>query len=364
MKMYVYIIRRLLLLIPVIIGVTVITFALSHANLTLLIDGYLGRIRTPQHIAIVKAELHLNLPTYAQYFYYLGNLFTGNWGYLAPTEPFDAGTPVFVEFERRFPPTLELAILATILVFLMGLPLGVFSAVKKDRLTDQITRVIAMLGVSLPVFWLGLIILIAVGPNSILPAQLRLVGVGQIPPSYYYYPHTSILEPWVNTKVSGLSRPTGFLLVDTLIYGDWKAFLAALYTLFWPSFSVAFTSFGLIVRFLRSSMLEVMNQDFIRTARSKGVPEYFVIRKHVRRNALGATTTVMGLFFAGLLGGVVVTETVFGWPGMGRWLFYAAIGGDMVSIMATTFVFTIVIVTANLIVDIIYSYLDPRVRLE
>ncbi|MEM1814156.1 MAG: ABC transporter permease, partial [Thermoplasmatales archaeon] len=119
-----------------------------------------------------------------------------------------------------------------------------------------------------------------------------------------------------------------------------------------------------IVRFLRSSMLEVMNQDFIRTARSKGVPEYFVIRKHVRRNALGATTTVMGLFFAGLLGGVVVTETVFGWPGMGRWLFYAAIGGDMVSIMATTFVFTIVIVIANLIVDIIYSYLDPRVRLE
>jgi len=364
LKLYVYIIRRILLLIPVIIGVTVLTFFLSHANLTLLIDGYLGRIRTPAHIAIVKAELHLNMPVYAQYFYYLGNLFTGNWGYLAPTELFDAGTPVFVEFERRFPPTMELALLATALVLVMGLPLGVFSAVKKDRLTDQATRVLAMVGVSIPVFWLGILILIYFGPNSVLPFQLRLLGSGQIPPSYYYVPGTSILEPWVNTKVSGLTQPTGFLLIDTLYYGDVSAFLAGLYTLFWPALTVALTSFALVTRFLRSSMLEVMGQDYVRTARSKGVPEHFVIHKHVRRNALGATTTVMGLFFATLLSGVVVTETVFGWPGMGRWLFSAAIGGDMVSIMATTFIFTIIIVVANLIVDIIYSFLDPRVRLE
>lgn len=352
------------MLIPVIIGVTVITFFLSHANLNLLIQGYLGRHHNAAQIALVKQELHLNMPVYAQYFYYLENLFTGNWGYLAPTELFDAGTPVVTEFMRRFPSTIELALLATFLIIVLGLPLGVSSAVKKDRLTDQATRVIAMLGVSLPVFWLGLLMIMYLGPTSVLPFQLRLLGQGQIPTSYYYIPHTDLLEPWVNTQFSGLTKPTGFLLVDTLYYGDPSAFLAGLYTLFWPSLAVALTTFGVIIRFLRSSMLESMGQDYVRTARSKGVPSYFVVRKHVRRNALGATTTIMGLIFSSLLGGVVVTETVFGWPGIGRWFFSAAVGGDMVSVLALTFVFTIIVVGANLVVDIIYSYLDPRVRLE
>lgn len=332
--------------------------------MNLLIAGYLGRHHTPAQIAFVKRELHLNLPVYAQYFYYLGSLFTGNWGYLAPSEIFDAGTPVVTEFVRRFPPTVELSLLATLLIILMGLPLGVFSAVKKDRLTDQITRIIAMLGVSLPTFWLGLLILLYFGPASALPDQLRLLAQGQLPTSYYYIPHTLTLQPWVNTQVSGVTKPTGFLLIDVLYYGDIPAFLAGLYTLFWPALSIAVTTFGIIIRFLRSSMLESMGQDYVRTARSKGVPEYYVVRKHVRRNALGATTTVMGLTFATLLGGVVVTEDIFSWPGIGRWFFSAAVGADMVSVMALTFVFTIVIVAANLVVDVIYSYLDPRVRLE
>ncbi|MCL5930412.1 MAG: ABC transporter permease [Candidatus Thermoplasmatota archaeon] len=364
MKLYIYVIRRLLLLIPVILGVTVVTFFLAHANEALLISGYLGKIRTPAHIAAVKAMLHLNGPIFTQYFYYLGALFTGNWGILSPTEQADAYTPVVTEFMRRFPPTIELAAIAILLIVAMGIPLGVFSAVKKDRLTDQATRVVAMVGVSVPLFFVGLLVLMVMGPASILPSALRLQGAGQIPISYYYVPGTNTLQPWINPNVSGLTRPTDFLLIDTLIYGDWRAFLAGLWTVFWPALVVAFGTFGVIIRFMRGSMLEVMGQDFIRTARSKGVPEYFVIRKHVRRNALGATTTVMGLTFAGLLGGVVLTETVFGWPGMGRWAYYAAFGGDMASIIAITFVFTLIIVTANLIVDILYSVLDPRVRLE
>jgi peptide/nickel transport system permease protein len=364
MKLYLYIVRRIILLFPVIIGVTLLTFFLSHVDTNLLISGYLGRHITSSDIAIVKRELHLNLPIYEQYFYYLGNLFTGYWGYLSPSEMFDVGTPVVTELARRFPPTVELALLATLLILVMGLPLGVFSAAKKDRLTDQITRVIAMLGVSIPVFWLGILIILYFGPTSILPPQIRLLGQGQIPTSYYFIPHTTTLEPWVNQQVSGLTKPTGFLLIDTLYYGDWQAFLEGLYTLFWPALSVALTTFGIIIRFLRSSMLESFGQDYVKTARSKGVPEYYVIRKHVRRNALGATTTVMGLTFAGLLGGVVVTETVFEWPGIGRWFYSAAVGADMVSIMALTFVFTVIVVIANLIVDLIYSYLDPRVRLE
>ncbi len=363
MKLYVYLIRRLLLLIPVIIGVTLITFYLSHVNIGMLIAGYEGRIRNAQTIAIVKRELHLNGPIWDQYLYYLFSLFTGNWGYLSPNEPMDALTPVFVEFQRRFPPTAELSIIATILVLIMGIPLGVLSAVKKDRLLDQITRLIAMAAVSIPVFWLGLIILMALGPTSPIPSYLKLIGGGQINFLNYAYTSKGTLEPWAS-PTSGISKPTGFLLIDTLYYGDYKAFLAALYTVFWPALVVAVTSFGVIIRFLRSSMLEVLGQDYIRTARSKGVPESFVIKKHARRNALGTTTTIMGLFFASLLSGVVVTEYVFNWPGMGEWLFNAAANADMVSVMATTFVFTIVIVVANLIVDILYSILDPRVRLD
>lgn len=364
MKLYVYVIRRLLLLIPVIIGVTLITFYLSHVNIGLLIATYEGKIHTLARREAIIIDLHLNGPIYVQYIYYLVNLFTGKWGFLSPGEPFDAGTPVFIEFQRRFPPTAELAVFATALVLLMGIPLGVMSAVRKDKVVDQVTRLIAMTAVSIPVFWLGLIIILLLGPNSPIPLPLRISGQGQLDWAKYAFTSSGNLQPWVSSTTDGLSRPTGFLLIDTLYYHDFPAFLDALKQLFWPAFTVAITSFGVIIRFLRSSMLEVMGQDYIRTARSKGVPESFVIKKHARRNALGTTTTIMGLFFAGLLSGVVVTENVFGWPGMGTWLFDAAENSDLGSVMATTFVFTIVIVVANLTVDIIYSYLDPRVRLD
>ncbi|MEM4090384.1 MAG: ABC transporter permease [Thermoplasmatales archaeon] len=352
-------------MIPVIIGVTVITFTLSHADIGLLIAGYEGKTRSLAARMIVIHELHLNGPVYVQYAYYLTNLFTGNWGYLSPTEPVDAGTPVFTEFLRRFPPTAELSVIAALMVVVMGLPLGVLSGVKKDRAVDHSTRLAAMVGVSIPTFWIGLLILILIGPNGPFPHWLRVTTEGQINFLKYGFTSSGALEPWVaSTGTSGISRPTGFMLIDTLLYGDFPAFLDALKHVFWPALVVALTSFGVITRFMRSSILESLGQDYVRTARSKGVPEKFVIKKHARRNALGATTTIMGLFFAGLLSGVTVTEYVFGWPGMGQWLFTAAARADLVSVMATTFVFTIVIVVANLIVDIIYSYLDPRVRLD
>lgn len=356
-----YIIRRLLLLIPVIIGVTVITFYLSHMNINLLISGYEGKIRTEAARLAVIRELHLNGPIYMQYLYYLGNLFTGHWGFLSPGEPIDAGTPVIVEFQKRFPPTAELALIATGLILVMGFPLGVLSAVKKDKLVDHATRLGAMAAVSIPAFWLGLLLLIVWAPTSPIPHFLRLYGNGQLNWSVYGVTASGIAQPFA---ANGLSRPTGFLLIDTLYYGDIPAFLNALWYVFWPSFIVAVTTFGVIIRFMRSSMLESLGQDYIRTARSKGVPEQFVIKKHARRNALGSSTTVMGLIFSALLSGVVVIENVYGWPGMGTWLYDAAYNNDLVSVMATTLVFTIIVVAANLVVDILYSYLDPRVRLE
>ncbi len=364
-KLYVYVVRRLLLLIPVVVGVTIITFVLSHADINLLIAGYEGKTRTTAARLIVEHELHLNGPTYVQFAYYFTNLWTGNWGFLSPTEPVDAGTPVFVEFLRRFPPTAELAMIATGIIILLGLPLGVASAVKKDKAVDHSTRIIAMVGYSIPTFWVGILVLILVGPHGPLPIWIQVHTEGQINFAKYAFLSNGHLALWVNSSSSsGISKPTGFMLIDTLLYGDFPAFLDALKHIIWPALVVAFTSFGLITRFMRSSMLETLGQDYIKTARSKGVPETFVIKKHARRNAFGATTTVMGLFFAGLLSGVTVTEYVFGWPGMGQWLFTAAADADLVSVMATTFVFTIVIVIANLLVDIIYSYLDPRVRLD
>lgn len=350
-------------MIPVIVGVTMITFYLSHANIDQLIRGYMGKISTPANRLRVINELHLNGPIWSQYLYYMVALFTGHWGFLSPNEPADAGTPVIVEFARRFPPTAELALLAVLFMLVMGIPLGILSAVRKDKVVDHVTRLIAMTAVSIPVFWLGLLVIMAFGPTSPFPSAFQILGQGQLNWAAFGYKANGALQPFV-APTNGLSYPTGFLLIDTLIYGDLPAFWNALYHVFWPSMVVALTTFGVIIRFLRSSMLEVLGQDFIRTARSKGVPEQFVIKKHARRNALGATTTVMGLIFAALLGGVVVTENVFGWPGMGTWLFNAAFNTDLVSVMATTLVFTIIIVSANLIVDVIYSYLDPRVRLE
>ncbi len=361
MKLYIYIIRRLLLLIPVIIGVTLITFYLSHININLLITEYEGKIHTYAQYLKIKQELHLDGPIYVQYLYYLGALFTGNWGFVSPGD-IDPGTPVVVEFMKRFPPTAELALIATLIILALGIPLGVLSAVRKDRIPDHLTRLGAMAAVSMPTFWLGLLVLIMLAPTSPIPHWLTLYGNGQL--NWSVYGVTSAGTPAPFYVTGGLSRPTGFLLIDTLYYGDFAAFFNALWYVFWPSLVVALTTFGVIIRFMRSSMLENLGQDYIRTARSKGVPEQFVIKKHARRNALGATTTVLGLTFAALLAGVVVTETVFNWPGMGRWLFEAAYNNDMVSVMATTFVFTLVIVAANLVVDILYSYLDPRVRLE
>jgi len=355
-------------MIPVLLGVVAITFALAHANINLLISEYEGRIHTPQARAAVLATLHLNGPFIVQYLYYIGALFTGQWGFTAPLDPYGGGRSVLSVFEMRFPPTAELALVATFITIALSIPIGVLSAVKKDRPVDHATRLLALFFVSIPTFWFAYLVLLAVSPvSSLVPHFLRLnYPTGQINYAQYaFVGNTGQLQPWVLTGLySGLTRPTGFLLVDTLLYGDIPAFLDGLKHLFYPAVVVGLTSFGYFVRFMRSSMLETLGQDYIRTAKSKGIPTNYVIKKHARRNSFGPTTTIMGLFFAGLLGGVVVVEVIYGWPGMGTWLYEAAIYDDLTSIVVTTFIFAIVIVVANLIVDVLYAYLDPRVRLE
>ncbi len=360
MKMTTYIIRRLLLLIPVILGVTAFTFILTRVNIGLWISSLMGRIRTPAAKAHIIAEYHLNAPIYLQYFYYMQGLLSGNWGF---TSGFDTlvGTyrPVFQVMQERLPNTIELAVASIILVVLFSIPLGVISAVKRDKLPDHASRLWAMISYSTPTFWLGLLILFAISPYVPITSISNSIGI-----SYYFAPNGGF-EPWV-VHQGGLilgTRPTGFLILDTLIYGDFPAFFNSIEHIILPAITVALTSMGAIVRFLRSSMLDAMGQDYVRTAKAKGLPQKRVINKHVKRNAYSATVTILGLLLASLMGGVVITEEIFSWPGIGYWLAEAAIVNDFASIMASVFVFAIIIVVANLIVDIVYAYLDPRVRL-
>ena len=363
MKMWVYIVRRVLAVIPVVIGVTLFTFLLTRAQIGLWISSLVGRIRTPGAREKVILQYHLNQPVYVQYIYYLQGLVTGHWGFTSGND-IVAGQyrPVLQVMIERFPNTVELAVLATILVIIFSIPLGVISAVQKDKIPDHLSRLWAMISYSTPSFWFGLLLLFAV---SHYVSIFNITGILSTSPVNYYFTSGGNFQPWVN-HVGGTiygTKPTGFLLIDTLLYGDFPAFLNGLEHIILPAFIIAITSMGAIVRFLRSSMLDAMSQDYVRTARAKGLSERTVINKHVKRNAYTATVTIIGLLLAGLLGGVIVVEDIFQWQGIGFWLAQAAIVDDFASIMAGVFVFAIVIVFANLVVDIIYAYLDPRVRL-
>ena len=353
MRLLLYVARRLLLLIPTLIGVTLITFALSRAvGVNQLVESYINpRSPIPRDVQIQNAVrlLHLDEPVPLQYVYYLGNLLRGDWGFTNTPVYQGAVVPAILLF---FPPTVELAISSTILATLLGIPLGTLSAVKKDRWPDHITRIVAFSGYSIPLFWLAVILqIIAVSFFPDLPIK------GQV--------SEGILSGRTWAVGSGVfdSRPTHILILDAAINGDWEIFWDAVRHLILPTLTLGFGVLGVILRMVRSGMVDAMNQDYVRTARSKGVPEGVVIRRHVRRNAMLPVTTVVGLLFAGLLGGVVLVEDVFTWNGIGRWATVAIIHHDIAAILATTLIFALFLILVNLIVDIVYAYLDPRITL-
>ncbi len=353
MKLSTYLIRRTLMLIPTLIGLTVIVFALSRAGgIQLVISSYINP-HIPyqiQYNELVK-EFHLNDPLWVQYYYYLVSLFQGNWGYTR-TAIFTG--PVIDAITIFLPNTIQLSIVAFIIAVLIGIPAGTVSGVKKDSLTDQITRVIAFVGISLPVFWLAQILSLAFATGTISPSLDILPLSGTV--------DANLIAnlSWVQ---NGISYPTHVMMIDALIHGDIPVFFSALRHVILPATTLAFTTIAPIMRYMRASMVESMNQDYVKTARSKGIPEKIVIKKHARKNALIPVTTVLGLIFAGLLGGVVVIEEIFNYPGMGYWTVQALINYDTGGIMGSTLLFGLILVTANFIVDLLYAYIDPRIRL-
>lgn len=354
MKFSTYIIRRVLMLVPTLLGLSIIVFLLSRAGGTnMIISAYINP-HMPYEIQRQKLvqEFHLNYPLYVQYFYYLEGLFTGNWGYTKTpvfSGPVTQGIAIFL------PDTLQLSVVAFIIALVVAIPAGQASAVRKDSWADQITRFVAFVGISLPVFWLAQLLSLAFATNTISSSLNLLPLSGTV--------NTSLLHGvnWISSQ--GISSPTHIMMLDSLIHGNLPIFLSAMEHVILPAATLAFTTIAPIIRYMRSSMVEVLNQDYVRTARAKGIAESTVIRVHARRNALIPVVTIIGLIFAWLLSGIVVIETIFNYPGMGYWTVQALLNYDTGGIMGVTIIFGLILVSTNFVVDLIYAYIDPRIRL-
>ena len=347
MKMRTFIIKRLLLLIPVLIGVSIIVFSLTRMAGDPA-SPYITEKMKPEQIQQVYDRLHLvPNPTLAdyvqQYFNWISLVIQGDFGYTAPGTP-GGRQPVSTAITTFFPATIELATVSMIMAVFVGIKLGTVSAVKKDKPADHAARLISLAGVSLPVFMLAIILIV------VFYQGLHWFPIGGRVSNIYVVNH--------------MTTGNGFLIIPSLMSGNLNFFGDVLWHLVLPALTLSIATLAIIARVMRSSMLEVMSQDYVKTARSKGLSEKEVINHHARRNALIPTTTVVGLAFGGLLGGAVVTETIFKFPGLGWWSAGAIMRLDTYSILAFVLLTAVIYVLVNIVVDIMYAYLDPRVRLE
>jgi len=284
----------------------------------------------------VFLELGLDKPLYQQFWIYLKNVMAGDLGQSVLTKK-----PIIADIARVFPATLELATVSIILGTVVGVPAGIWAAVRQGRLADQVVRVLALVGYSAPIFWLGLLGLL------VFYAKFGWVaGPGRIDISYEY----------------SVTRVTGLLLIDSAAQGQWAAFGNAFSHIILPSALLGFFSMAYISRMTRSFMLAELAQEYIITARVKGVPEWRIIWVHALRNAAVPLVTVVALSYAGLLEGSVLTETVFAWPGLGQYLTNSLQASDMSAVLGGTLVIGVVFVGLNLLSDLLYTLLDPRVR--
>jgi peptide/nickel transport system permease protein len=286
-------------------------------------------------VAAFRREWGLDRSLPEQYGIYLWNLVRGNFGVSISTRQ-----PVWLDLRQTFPATIELAVAAMSLSVLVGIPLGMLSAVKRDRLIDQLTRVISLVGVSMPIFWLGLI--------ALLVFYARL---GWAPP-----------PGRLSATLTAPPMVTGFLLIDSLLAGRPAVALDAVRHLILPAAVLSTYNLGILARMMRGSLLDVLGEDYVRTARAKGLTERAVLARHALRNALMPVVTAFGIQFGYLLGGTLVVEVVFGWPGIGQYAIGSISTVDFPAIMSVTVVISVFFVLANLVVDLLYVWLDPRLR--
>ncbi|GAK58142.1 binding-protein-dependent transport systems inner membrane component [Candidatus Vecturithrix granuli] len=331
-----YVTNRLLQLILILIGVSIVVFLMLR-----LIPGdpaqlLLGEFATAQELAALREKLGLDQSQLTQYWIFLKNSAQGDFGKSLRT-----GAPVVDEIFGRLMATVELALAAMLIATLFGIFAGVISAVRQYSLWDYGSMLLALIGVSMPIFWLGLMLM------------------------YLFSVKWAIL-PMMGRLSMGLDAPriTGLIMLDALLVGKIGVFWNAFTHLLLPSFTLSTVPMAIVARMTRSSMLEVLRQDYVRTARAKGMSEFVVIVRHALRNAFLPIVTVLGINLGLLLGGAVLTETIFSWPGLGRYVVDSLMGRDYNAVQACILIFAVIMALINLIVDLIYVVLDPRIRVS
>jgi peptide/nickel transport system permease protein len=332
-----YIARRLLLLIPVLLGMTLIAFAVTKAIPTDPIIASISQEASnhPEIVAAYRKEWGLDKPVPVQYLTYVWNLLHGDMGVSIYTH-----RPVLEDLLDYLPATVELATVTIVFSVVLSVPLGILAAMVRGGMTDLVIRLVTLVGVAMPIFWLALVLLdIFYLHLGWAPAPGRLDYALQPPPPV-----------------------TGFYVIDALIAGQPATAWNALSHLALPAFVLATWSVGLLTRMTRASMLAVLPQDFLRAARSKGASDFYVIRRHAAPNAMIPVVTVIGLAYGDLLSGALLVETIFGWPGIGRYAFNAAVHVDFPAIIGVALTVGFIYTIVNLVVDVAYAVLDPRVR--
>jgi peptide/nickel transport system permease protein len=322
------------------LGLLLVTFVIGRVVPIDPVLAIVGERATEAQMAAVREKLGLDLPMWQQFLIYVGDAVRGDLGTSIRT-----GQPVAAEIARYFPATLELATLGTIFGTLVGVPAGVLAATRPGSIADQIVRVVGLLGYSMPVFWLGLIGLL------VFYGQLGWVGgPGRLDPAY-----DMMME-------FTLTSYTGMILVDSALNGAWDVFGNAVSHIILPAGLLGYVSMAYISRMTRSFMMNELGQEYITTARVKGMPEWRVIWVHAMRNVLVPLITVIALSYAYLLEGSVLTETIFAWPGLGSYITDALFAADMPAVLGGTVVVGVVFVTLNMLSDIAYRLVDPRAR--
>lgn len=330
-----FILRRILLLIPILLALSLLIFLFIRLLPGDPAGAILGERATPENIERVRAALGLDRPLHEQYFEYLGGLLRGDLG-----QSFLTRRDVVDDFLQRFPATIELTVAALIFALAVGIPLGMITAKRRGSWVDQLGTVVSLVGISIPIFFLGLML-----------KYVFAIELGILPDSGR-----------IDFVEHNIPRVTRFMTVDALIAGELGGFVDALRHLILPGIALGTIPLAIIMRITRASVVDVLNEDYVRTANAKGLPGSIVDRRHVLRNALLPVVTVIGLQTGLLLGGAILTETIFGWGGVGTWIYDAVRTSDYQIIQSGVLLLAFIFVLVNLLVDVSYAFLNPRIR--
>jgi dipeptide transport system permease protein len=333
--MFGFLLRRIAVLIPTFIGVSIIAFSfirLLPGDPVALLSG--ERVMSPERHAQISAQLGMDRPLVIQYFDYLGGVLTGDFGSSIVSKK-----PILDQFWALFPATFELSFCAIVIAIALGIPAGVIAAIKRGSIFDQGLMGIALVGYSMPIFWWGLLLIILFsGTLQWFPVSGRISLMFFFPPV------------------------TGFMLIDSLLSGQKGAFASAISHLALPSIVLATIPLAVIARQTRSAMLEVLSEDYVRTARAKGLSPFRVVGIHALRNAMIPVITTIGLQIGVMLAGAILTETIFSWPGIGKWMVDSVFRRDYPVIQGGLLLIAAIIMLVNLIVDLLYGLINPRIR--